>query len=405
MYPTELEIKDTTESNAYASFLDLLLLMDRDGYLRTSQHNIIARLCRFYLTTHPTRQGLLLLWMFYSEGGATFQIASRSVIYKGTFEIVYKEVLWSVTGFYQTIWGSLLPNVTHHSGGWPCTVTPSIDKTLHQLLTLLLIFDFLPNCARFRFATGAATFATGAACQQRTLTPPDTWSCPILGLVWVLMLRPISSEHVLFRTFEFRTSLGTSVLLWIKGYCVLVEGSSFSSFIDIRHQLKLIDLWDFSLLITQNCTYTTFIHTENITWKYGRVSRRKMVEFICVLRQMQRYFSHICDGTDVQADWRRSCTYGLGSQRHRHFAGFFNVPVIHRHVTNLFIRWFRHPPFSRLLRRKMVFQKQNVQLSLKSVCNNCVCEIFVTSWVLSCVLVFVFSGLSVILLDQMCLPT
>ena len=24
---------------------------------------------------------------------------------------------------------------------------------------------------------------------------------------------------------------------------------------------------------------------------------------------MQRYFSHICDGTDVQADWRRSCTY------------------------------------------------------------------------------------------------
>ena len=25
---------------------------------------------------------------------------------------------------------------------------------------------------------------------------------------------------------------------------------------------------------------------------------------------MQRYFSHICDGTDVQADWRRSFTYG-----------------------------------------------------------------------------------------------
>ena len=24
---------------------------------------------------------------------------------------------------------------------------------------------------------------------------------------------------------------------------------------------------------------------------------------------MQRYFSHICKGTDVQADWRRSCTY------------------------------------------------------------------------------------------------
>ena len=32
-------------------------------------------------------------------------------------------------------------------------------------------------------------------------------------------------------------------------------------------------------------------------------------EFIDVLRHMQRYFSHICDGTDVQADWRRSSTY------------------------------------------------------------------------------------------------
>ena len=34
------------------------------------------------------------------------------------------------------------------------------------------------------------------------------------------------------------------------------------------------------------------------------------VEFIGVSSHMQRYFSHICDGTDVQADWRRSCTYG-----------------------------------------------------------------------------------------------
>ena len=33
-------------------------------------------------------------------------------------------------------------------------------------------------------------------------------------------------------------------------------------------------------------------------------------EFIGVLRHMEQYFSHICDGTDVQADWKRSCTYG-----------------------------------------------------------------------------------------------
>ena len=41
------------------------------------------------------------------------------------------------------------------------------------------------------------TYATGAACQQRTLTPPDTWSCPTFGLACVLMSRPISPELVL----------------------------------------------------------------------------------------------------------------------------------------------------------------------------------------------------------------
>ena len=36
MYPFELEIKDTTESNTSASFLDLLLSIGRDGQLHTS---------------------------------------------------------------------------------------------------------------------------------------------------------------------------------------------------------------------------------------------------------------------------------------------------------------------------------------------------------------------------------
>ena len=41
-------------------------------------------------------------------------------------------------------------------------------------------------------------------------TPPDTRSFPILGLH---MLRPVSSELVIFPEFEFRTSLGTSIFL------------------------------------------------------------------------------------------------------------------------------------------------------------------------------------------------
>ena len=53
--------------------------------------------------------------------------------------------------------------------------------------------------------------------------------------------------------------------------------------------------------------------------------------------------THRCAGGLKEVDLRS------GSQRHRYFVGFFNVPVLHRHGITLFIRWFRHiAPFSRL---------------------------------------------------------
>ena len=92
MYPAELEIKDTTESNTSASYLDLLLSIESDGQLRTSLYDkrddFNFHITNFpflssnipsspaygflYLTAHTVYQGLLLLWMFYSKGGATF---------------------------------------------------------------------------------------------------------------------------------------------------------------------------------------------------------------------------------------------------------------------------------------------------------------------------------------------
>ena len=41
---------------------------------------------------------------------------------------------------------------------------------------------------------------------------------------------------------------------------------------------------------------------------------------------MQRYFSYIRYGTDVQGGLKKQYLRS-GSQRHRHFVGFFNVPV------------------------------------------------------------------------------
>ena len=49
MYPAELEIKDTTESNTSASYLDLLLSIESDGQLRTSLYD---KTWRFQLPHH-----------------------------------------------------------------------------------------------------------------------------------------------------------------------------------------------------------------------------------------------------------------------------------------------------------------------------------------------------------------
>ena len=62
-------------------------------------------------------------------------------------------------------------------------------------LNIFTEFDISPNIGFHR------AFATGVACQQGTLTPPDTWSCPTLGLACVLMSRPISPELVLSPDF------------------------------------------------------------------------------------------------------------------------------------------------------------------------------------------------------------
>ena len=94
MYPVELEIKDTTESNTSASYLDLLLSIGRGGQLHTSIYdkgddfNFHITNIPFLGSNIPTSPAygvfisqlaytvcpcLLLVWMFYPEGDATFK--------------------------------------------------------------------------------------------------------------------------------------------------------------------------------------------------------------------------------------------------------------------------------------------------------------------------------------------
>ena len=52
-------------------------------------------------------------------------------------------------------------------------------------------WTLLPNLTFYLIVQGFhRTYATGAVCQQRTLTPPDTWSCPFWDLLLFYLLRP-----------------------------------------------------------------------------------------------------------------------------------------------------------------------------------------------------------------------
>ena len=93
MYPVEVEIKDTTESNTSASYLDLLLSIGRGRstsyfhwwqtwwfqfqYHKFSvsekQYTIFSRLWRLHLTSYTICPGLLLVLMLHSEGDTTFK--------------------------------------------------------------------------------------------------------------------------------------------------------------------------------------------------------------------------------------------------------------------------------------------------------------------------------------------
>ena len=78
---------------------------------------------------------------------------------------------------------------------------PSTGQSLYQSVT------FLPNSTFHRLMRGFhRTTATAAACWQGTHTPLDTWSRPILGLAYVLLVEtnPFLEPVVMFfRTMHF----------------------------------------------------------------------------------------------------------------------------------------------------------------------------------------------------------
>ena len=121
--------------------------------------------------------------------------------------------------------------------------------------------------------------------------------CPIstynLHLYLEIYVKKITGKCIM--SMHIKTSLMTQNTISLKGRFLLwyMKCMPYATIEDIieRYLLKISEVITFC----------------NGIINYGTLY---LVWFICVLRHMQRYFSHIRDGTDVQADWRRRCTYG-----------------------------------------------------------------------------------------------
>ena len=91
-----------------------------------------------------------------------------------------------------------------------------------------------------------------------------------------------------------------------------------------------------------------YIYSFVYSWKV------ELLGWICCLTsQLTIFQSYMWQHIDVQADWRRSWTYGRAPNAIDISQGSLTCPSQHRHGTTLFIWWFRHTaPFSRLLRSR-----------------------------------------------------
>ena len=150
MYPAELEIKDTTESNTYAAYLDLLLSIERNGQLRTSLYDIRDKFnfniinCPFLSSNIPSSPayGVFISQIIrYSRAWPSYEcfIWRAARLSSKLLGQAYERMKSSLRKFYgqygdlikHNEWSLPLQNVTWHSG----TLHPQWIKLYTNLRT------------------------------------------------------------------------------------------------------------------------------------------------------------------------------------------------------------------------------------------------------------------------------
>ena len=224
MYPAELEIKDTTESTTSASYLDLLLSIGRDGQLHTSIYDKRDDF-NFHITNFPflssnipssPAYGVFISQLIrYSRACSSYEcfiLRARRLSSKLLKQGYLAERLKSSFRKFYGRYGDLIQQY---------------EVSLSRMLNDILILDqqWLPNQSDFPpiswpwyrawpspiMSGFHGAFATGVACQQGTLTLPDTWfRPPFWDLLMLQLLRPNSSNlPCLYSTLHLEYPLAT----------------------------------------------------------------------------------------------------------------------------------------------------------------------------------------------------
>ena len=196
MYPVELDIKDTTESNTSFTFVDregrstsyfhlwqtlrFNVHITKFQFLRSNISTRYARACSWYecFILKATRLSNKLL----EQGYVKKRLKSSLKKFYCRYGYLIKQHEVPLSRMLNDI---LQPDQTQ----WQL----STDQTSYQSVT------FIPNSTFYRLKRGFnRTFATGVACWQGTLTPPDTRSRPIWDLHMFYLLNPFPEIVVIF---------------------------------------------------------------------------------------------------------------------------------------------------------------------------------------------------------------
>ena len=244
MYPAELEIKDTTESTASASYLDLLLSIGRDGQLHTSIYdkrddfNFDITNFSFLISNIPSSPAygvFISQFIRYSRACFSYEcfiLRARRLSSKLLKQGYLAEGLKSSFRKFYGRCGDLIQQY---------------EVSLSRMLNDILILDkqWLPNQSDIPpiswplyrawpspiMSGFHGAFATGVASQQGTLTLPDTWfRPPFWDLLMLQLLRPNSSNlPCLYSTFHLEYPLVLS------RFCFITRKTCMYRYVQMKH--------------------------------------------------------------------------------------------------------------------------------------------------------------------------